>query len=228
MPESPSLFPPHSSPPPLQVLIPTVKLDYSHVQSRCGSLDRRGYSAGGGNVSRKSIVSVFMSVLFLCRVVGFFVFSFSFSTSLYSFPVCCRSLIKAAVLVLFTWLLLIDTAFSSRGLCPARNFDYQCLILQHYGNIRDCSNVLPVRAAIYFCTDTVPVCTKNRFGIFSSLGKCFFLAYISLVIWQLTVHHGIQQFTAILVSKLAAFCTVHCLPAIFDFTMIGGGTFLRV
>ncbi|XP_054644255.1 microtubule-associated protein 2 isoform X3 [Dunckerocampus dactyliophorus] len=32
------------------VLIPSVKLDYSHVQSRCGSLDRRGYSAGGGNV----------------------------------------------------------------------------------------------------------------------------------------------------------------------------------
>ncbi|XP_042082160.1 microtubule-associated protein 2 [Haplochromis burtoni] len=34
----------------LQVFIPSVKLDYSHVQSRCGSLDRRGYSAGGGNV----------------------------------------------------------------------------------------------------------------------------------------------------------------------------------
>ncbi|KAM6934508.1 uncharacterized protein map2 [Xenentodon cancila] len=33
-----------------QVLIPSVKLDYSHVQSRCGSLDRRGYSARGGNV----------------------------------------------------------------------------------------------------------------------------------------------------------------------------------
>lgn len=49
--KSPSLVPPHSSPPPLQVLIPSVKLDYSHVQSRCGSLDRRGYSAGGGNVS---------------------------------------------------------------------------------------------------------------------------------------------------------------------------------
>lgn len=48
---SPSLLPLHSSPPPLQVLIPNVKLDYSHVKSRCGSLDRRGYSAGGGNVS---------------------------------------------------------------------------------------------------------------------------------------------------------------------------------
>lgn len=48
---SPSLLPLHSSPPPLQVLIPSVKLDYSHVKSRCGSLDRRGYSAGGGNVS---------------------------------------------------------------------------------------------------------------------------------------------------------------------------------
>ncbi|KAM7380676.1 hypothetical protein PAMP_003954 [Pampus punctatissimus] len=34
------------------VLIPSVKLDYSHVQSRCGSLDRRGYSAGGGNIPR--------------------------------------------------------------------------------------------------------------------------------------------------------------------------------
>ncbi|KAF3843002.1 hypothetical protein F7725_001851 [Dissostichus mawsoni] len=34
-----------------QVLIPNVKLDYSHVQSRCGSLDRRGYSARGRNVS---------------------------------------------------------------------------------------------------------------------------------------------------------------------------------
>ncbi|XP_077583731.1 microtubule-associated protein 2 isoform X3 [Stigmatopora nigra] len=33
-----------------QVLIPSVKLNYSHVQSRCGSLDRRGYSAGGGNI----------------------------------------------------------------------------------------------------------------------------------------------------------------------------------
>ncbi|XP_035860550.1 microtubule-associated protein 2 isoform X1 [Sander lucioperca] len=32
------------------VLIPNVKLDYSHVQSRCGSLDRWGYSARGGNV----------------------------------------------------------------------------------------------------------------------------------------------------------------------------------
>lgn len=39
------------TPPPLQVLIPSVKLDYSHVKSRCGSLDRRGYSAAGGNVS---------------------------------------------------------------------------------------------------------------------------------------------------------------------------------
>lgn len=48
---SPSLLPPHCSPPPLQVLIPSVKLDYSHVKSRCGSLDRRGHSAGGGNVS---------------------------------------------------------------------------------------------------------------------------------------------------------------------------------
>ncbi|TWW80669.1 Microtubule-associated protein 2 [Takifugu flavidus] len=47
---SPSLLPLHSSPPPLQVLIPNVKMDYSHVKSRCGSLDRRGYSAGGGNV----------------------------------------------------------------------------------------------------------------------------------------------------------------------------------
>lgn len=48
---SPSLLPLHCSPPLLQVLIPSVKLDYSHVKSRCGSLDRRGYSAGGGNVS---------------------------------------------------------------------------------------------------------------------------------------------------------------------------------
>lgn len=144
MPESLSLFPPHSSPPPLQVLIPTVKLDYSHVQSRCGSLDRRGYSAGGGNVSRKSIVSVFTSVLFLCRVVGFFVFSFSFSTSLYSFPVCCHSLIKAAALVLFTWLLLVDTAFSCSGLCPARNFDYKGLMshppaLWYHSGLEHCS-----------------------------------------------------------------------------------------
>uniref|UniRef100_A0A3B3ZXS3 Microtubule-associated protein n=1 Tax=Periophthalmus magnuspinnatus TaxID=409849 RepID=A0A3B3ZXS3_9GOBI len=34
-----------------QVLIPSVKLDYSHVQSRCGSLDRRG----GGNVRIESV-----------------------------------------------------------------------------------------------------------------------------------------------------------------------------
>lgn len=49
----PLRFPPASllTSAPLQVLIPSVKLDYSHVQSRCGSLDRRGYSAGGGNVS---------------------------------------------------------------------------------------------------------------------------------------------------------------------------------
>lgn len=60
----------------LQVLIPSVKLDYSHVQSRCGSLDRRGYSAGGGNVSlvlqahRLSVVdpSVCCAVFSLCCV----------------------------------------------------------------------------------------------------------------------------------------------------------------
>jgi len=34
-----------------QVMIPSVKLDFSHVQSKCGSLDKVHYSAGGGNVS---------------------------------------------------------------------------------------------------------------------------------------------------------------------------------
>ncbi|KAJ8281765.1 hypothetical protein COCON_G00042840 [Conger conger] len=33
-----------------QVLIPSVKLDFSHVQSRCGSLDKRQYTTAGGNV----------------------------------------------------------------------------------------------------------------------------------------------------------------------------------
>ena len=68
LPESQNLFQPHSSPPPLQVLIPSVKLDYSHVQSRCGSLDRRGYSAGGGNVSlvlQAHCLSVIVSVVYL-------------------------------------------------------------------------------------------------------------------------------------------------------------------
>ncbi|XP_072235656.1 uncharacterized protein [Leuresthes tenuis] len=32
-----------------QVMIPSVKLDFSHVQSKCGSLDKVHYSAGGGN-----------------------------------------------------------------------------------------------------------------------------------------------------------------------------------
>lgn len=84
MPESPSLFPPYSSPPPLQVLIPSVKLDYSHVQSRCGSLDRRGYSAGGGNVSlvpQIHCLSVDVSVIPVCCVVFL-------SLSLFPFPPC--------------------------------------------------------------------------------------------------------------------------------------------
>lgn len=34
-----------------QVMIPSVKLDFSHVQSKCGSLDKLQHMAGGGNVS---------------------------------------------------------------------------------------------------------------------------------------------------------------------------------
>lgn len=52
----------------LQVFIPSVKLDYSHVQSRCGSLDRRGYSAGGGNVSlvlQAHCVSVVVGIIYV-------------------------------------------------------------------------------------------------------------------------------------------------------------------
>uniref|UniRef100_A0A146VCM6 Microtubule-associated protein 2 n=1 Tax=Fundulus heteroclitus TaxID=8078 RepID=A0A146VCM6_FUNHE len=66
-----------------QVLIPSVKLDYSHVQSRCGSLDRRGHSAGGGNVSLvlQTILSVTLSVLFafhalLCCAFAVFLLPF--------------------------------------------------------------------------------------------------------------------------------------------------------
>ncbi|KAE8278522.1 Microtubule-associated protein 2 [Larimichthys crocea] len=33
-----------------QVMIPSVKLDFSHVQAKCGSLDKIQYTAGGGNV----------------------------------------------------------------------------------------------------------------------------------------------------------------------------------
>lgn len=32
-------------------MIPSVKLDFSHVQAKCGSLDKIQYAAGGGNVS---------------------------------------------------------------------------------------------------------------------------------------------------------------------------------
>lgn len=32
-------------------MIPSVKLDFSHVQAKCGSLDKIQYTAGGGNVS---------------------------------------------------------------------------------------------------------------------------------------------------------------------------------
>lgn len=101
MPESPSFFPPYSSPPLLQVLIPSVKLDYSHVQSRCGSLDRRGYSAGGGNVSlvpQIHCLSVDVSVIPVCCVMLFSV-AFSFSTLLYSISVY-HPLTEAAMLVL--------------------------------------------------------------------------------------------------------------------------------
>lgn len=34
-----------------QVMIPSVKLDFSHVKSKCGSLDKIQHAAGGGNVS---------------------------------------------------------------------------------------------------------------------------------------------------------------------------------
>ena len=147
--ESPSLFPPYSSPPPLQVLIPSVKLDYSHVQSRCGSLDRRGYSAGGGNVSlvpQIHCLSVNVSVIPVCCVV-FFSVAYSFSTLLYSFSVY-HSPIKAAVLVLFTRLVFIDTAFSSGGLCPVRNFETNGWMppLQHIDNMQKYSSFLMTRA----------------------------------------------------------------------------------
>lgn len=33
-----------------QVMIPSVKLDFSHIQSKCGSLDKIQHTAGGGNV----------------------------------------------------------------------------------------------------------------------------------------------------------------------------------
>lgn len=32
-------------------MIPSVKLDFSHVKSKCGSLDKLQHAAGGGNVS---------------------------------------------------------------------------------------------------------------------------------------------------------------------------------
>lgn len=32
-------------------MIPSVKLDFSHVKSKCGSLDKIQHAAGGGNVS---------------------------------------------------------------------------------------------------------------------------------------------------------------------------------
>ena len=32
-------------------MIPSVKLDFSHVQAKCGSLDKIQHAAGGGNVS---------------------------------------------------------------------------------------------------------------------------------------------------------------------------------
>ena len=97
MPERlPRFFPPHSWPPPLQVLIPSVKLDYSHVQSRCGSLDRRGYSAGGGNVSLVPQVHC-LSVISVCSrcIVSFLPFSFP---PLLLFPSLCHSFIKASLL----------------------------------------------------------------------------------------------------------------------------------
>lgn len=40
-----------------QVLIPSVKLDFSHVQAKCGSLDKIQHAAGGGNVSDASHAS---------------------------------------------------------------------------------------------------------------------------------------------------------------------------
>lgn len=33
-----------------QVMIPSVKLDFSHIQAKCGSLDKIQHTAGGGNV----------------------------------------------------------------------------------------------------------------------------------------------------------------------------------
>lgn len=35
-------------------MIPSVKLDFSHIQSKCGSLDKVHYAAGGGNVSNSA------------------------------------------------------------------------------------------------------------------------------------------------------------------------------
>lgn len=39
---------------PPQVMIPSVKLDFSHIQSKCGSLDKVHHTAGGGNVSNSA------------------------------------------------------------------------------------------------------------------------------------------------------------------------------
>lgn len=104
MSESPSLVPPHCSPPPLQVLIPSVKLDYSHVQSRCGSLDRRGYSAGGGNVSLVPQVHCLSVCVVWCFSVSW----------------CQCFLLHIALASRFT----VSKSRSPRrsGLCPARIF----------------------------------------------------------------------------------------------------------
>lgn len=106
MSESPSLVPPHCSPPPLQVLIPSVKLDYSHVQSRCGSLDRRGYSAGGGNVSLVPQVHCLSVCVVWC----------------FSVLWCQCFLLHLALASRFT----VSKSRSPRrsGLCPARIFFY--------------------------------------------------------------------------------------------------------
>uniref|UniRef100_A0A3Q2XS86 Microtubule-associated protein n=1 Tax=Hippocampus comes TaxID=109280 RepID=A0A3Q2XS86_HIPCM len=38
-----------------QVMIPSVKLDYSHVQAKCGSLNKIQYAPGGGNVRIENV-----------------------------------------------------------------------------------------------------------------------------------------------------------------------------
>lgn len=104
-----------------QVMIPSVKLDFSHVQSKCGSLDKIQYTASGGNVSDSAEKHTYIRI----NVV-----SFEYTTA--SGHKCVCELCLWSISIFINCLLCLTVSFSSSiiffNICLRPNIQSLCTV----------------------------------------------------------------------------------------------------